>query len=93
MRNFDESKLNHNVKNRIATTYEHLLMEALSDPDLKDLAANGDCYALLFESTNRGITYGDASIEMPTQIRDVLVQKKNVRERTAKKFFKSSHSK
>ncbi len=90
MRKFNNSELNHNVKNRIATTYEHQLMAALSEPDLKDLAANGDYYALLSELTNRGITNGDASSVMSKQIRDVLVQNKNVRERTAKMFSKAS---
>lgn len=90
MRKFNNSEINNDIKKQIGTTYEHQLMAALSDPTLKDMAADGDYYALLSELTNRGITNGNASSLMSEKMRDILIKNNNVRERAASMFAKVS---
>ncbi|MYM60559.1 hypothetical protein GTG28_15105 [Vibrio sp. OCN044] len=90
MSKFNNSEISIDIKKRINTTYEHQLMAALSDPELKYMAKNGDYYSLLSALTNRGITNGNASSQMSTKIRDILIKNNDVRERTASMFAKAS---
>lgn len=86
MRRFNNAEISHNAKQEISVTYEHKLMAALSDPNLRYMASESDYYSLLSELTNRGVISGDASSEMSKNMMEVLANNKSVRDRASELF-------